>query len=106
MVFATVHLDSFVIERGQNAVGHFAFTAFGERAFCVECGSPLTIHVQHQPDELDIAAGSLDHPSAIDPRFHLYVAEAPAWMNLDDDLPKYDALRPNTRGLADGQIEA
>jgi hypothetical protein len=106
MVFATVHFTRFVIEQGGNRIGRFASTKFGERAYCLQCGSPLTIHVEHQAEEIDIAAGSLDDPGAISPGFHLYVAEAPAWMNLADDLPKYGALRPDTRGLSPGQTEA
>jgi hypothetical protein len=48
---------------------------------------------------------SLDDPDAVQPAFHLYVCRAPTWMNLNDDLPRYEALRPATRGLAAGQTE-
>lgn len=86
-------------------VGNFAST-IGERSFCRACGAPLTIHVRPQPNEIDVAVGTLDNPNSVEPAFHLYVRAAPEWTNLDDGLPQHEALRPNTRGLRAGQIEA
>ncbi len=106
MVFTTVARNAFVVEQGGERVGRFQSTPFGERTFCGGCGAPLTIHVRHQPDEIDVAAGSLDDPDAVTPGFHLYVEEAPAWGAPDDGLPRHDRLRPATRGLAEGQTEA
>ena len=106
MVFATVALDRYVVERGAERVGRFRATTFGERSFCRDCGAPLTIHVDHQPGEIDVAAGSLDAPGAVTPGFHLYTAGAPPWALPEDGLPRYAALRPATRGLAPGQTEA
>jgi hypothetical protein len=106
MVFATVHRDRYRVTAGSDHVGSFASTAFGSRTFCRQCGSPLTIHVRHQPDEIDISVGTLDDPEEVQPAFHLYAAEAPSWMPMMAFLPRYRALRPNTRGLPDGLIEA
>ena len=106
MVFTTVPLRDFQIVQGANQIGNFASTSFGERSFCRACGSPLTIHVRHQPNEIDVAVGTLDSPESVRPEFHLYVAAAPQWTDLDDGLPRYEALRPNTRGLCAGQTEA
>ena len=61
--------------------------------------------VDHQADEIDIAAGSLDDPNSVRPGFRLYAGEAPEWQEMNDDLPKYDALRPTTRGLPPGTTE-
>ena len=66
----------------------------------------MTIHVRHQPDEIDVAVGTLDNPDAVNPDFHLYAAEAPRWAALEDGLPRYEALRPHTRGLRPGQVQA
>ena len=106
MVFTTVPLADYVIEQGEDKVGRFQSISFGERSFCKACGSPLTIHVRHQSDEVDVTVGTLDHPSAIAPAFHLYVSEAPPWACLDDGLERFEALRPTTRGLSQGQTEA
>jgi hypothetical protein len=106
MVFTTVPLANYVIEQGEEQVGRFQSTPFGERTYCGACGSPLTIHVGHQRDEVDVTVGSLDDPGSVSPGFHLYVSEAPPWVLLDDGLPRFEALRPTTRGLRSGQTEA
>lgn len=106
MVFTTIQLDHYRIVAGEDHVGSFASTDFGTRTYCRQCGSPLTIHVRHQPDEIDIAAGTLDDPEEIAPSFHLYAAEAPSWMPMTAFLPRYKALRPKTRGLEEGATEA
>ncbi|ALC11460.1 GFA family protein [Sphingopyxis sp. 113P3] len=76
MVFATVRRACYHIERGADRIGRFASTPFGERSYCRDCAAPLTIHVRHQPGEIDIAVASLDDPDAISPGFHLYAAMA------------------------------
>ncbi|WP_240047604.1 GFA family protein [Sphingomonas panacisoli] len=105
MIFTTVPLFAFVIVDDEGKAGRFASTPTGERSFCTACGTPLTIHVRHQADEIDIAVGSLDDPNAVTPGFHLFARQAPSWTTFTDGLPRYDALRPNTRGLASGQTE-
>jgi hypothetical protein len=102
MVFTTVAKEDFVIERGLDRLAHFASTPFGRRGFCLHCGAPLTISVDHQADEIDVTVGSLDDPGAVTPGFHLFTVEAPVW-SIKDQLPQYDALRPDTRGLRNGQ---
>jgi hypothetical protein len=106
MVFTTVPLEDLQIVQGEDQVGRFASTTFGERSFCRACGSPLTIHVRHQPNEIDVAVGTLDSPDSVKPGFHLYVSAVPKWADLKDGLPQYEALRPETRGLRIGQVEA
>jgi hypothetical protein len=105
MVFTTVPIADFVIDQGAGRLGCFQSTSFGEREFCLDCGAPLTIHVTHQAEEIDIAVGALDAPDTVSPGFHLYVAQAPAWMTFKDGTPCYPALRPATRGLQAGQTE-
>lgn len=106
MVFTTVPLAAFHILRGEESFGRFRSTPFGSRTYCFDCGAPLTIHVRHQPGEIDVAAGSLDDPAAITPAFHLYAGSAPPWALSGDGLPRFDTLRPATRGLAPGQTSA
>jgi hypothetical protein len=105
MVFTTVAKADFEIEIGADRLGQFPSTPFGERGYCRDCGSPLTISVAHQTDEIDVTVGSLDEPDSVTPGFHLYMTEAPGWIRIADQLPQYDALRPETRGLKKGQTE-
>ncbi|QNN65272.1 GFA family protein [Sphingomonas rhizophila] len=88
---------------GADRILAFTPTSFSERRYCGDCGTPLTIHVAHQADELDIAVGSLDDPSAVAPGFHIYMSHAPDWLRPLDGLPTFDELRPATRGLPEGK---
>ena len=86
------------ITAGSDAVGEVALTSFGRRQFCTRCGTPLTIHVDHQADEIDFTVATLDTPDALPPGFHIFVAEAPAWASIADGLPQFAGERPDTRG--------
>ena len=74
-------------------------SSFGRRAFCGECGSPLQVTVDHQPETVDFPIVTLDEPDSVRPEFHIFWRSRVAWFNPGDDLPKHDQFRPNTRGL-------
>jgi hypothetical protein len=97
LAFATVPLADFVVTQG--APRRRRSTSFGERGFCADCGTQLTMHVDHQPDTIDFTLGSLDQPDSVAPGFHIYFASRPAWFDVRDSLPRHDRLRPDPRGL-------
>ena len=105
LVFTTVPVSAMIVESGQDRMGRYQSTSFGERRYCLDCGAPLTIHVRHQATEIDIAAGALDHPELVVPAFHIFASQAPAWALSEDGLPRFAALRPTTRGLTIGQTQ-
>ncbi|MBB5708953.1 GFA family protein [Sphingomonas xinjiangensis] len=98
LVFTTVKLADYVLEQGEDAIGRVKTTEFGERSFCTRCGTPLTIHVDFQGDEIDVTAATLDDPAQVTPGFHIFYAERLSWNEAGDDLPRYDGWRPETRG--------
>jgi hypothetical protein len=99
LAFATVPIMDFVVTRGE--LRQRRSTSFGNRGFCADCGTQLTMHVEHQPDTLDFTLCSLDQPGAVEPRFHIFFASKPAWFDIRDELPRHDGFRPDTRGLSD-----
>jgi hypothetical protein len=99
MVFATVPLADYRLEAGKTAVRRVKSSDFGHRAFCGECGTPLYTHVEHQPDTLDFSVATLDEPGRVRPGFHIFWSSRVPWLEIDDDLPKFDRFRPNTVGL-------
>ena len=99
LAFGTVPATDFVVTAGEESVGQIALTSFGERQFCSRCGTPLTIQVQYQPDEIDFTVASLDQPNRVAPGFHIFTGEAIAWAPIDDGLPRHEGFRPDTRGL-------
>src|ERR671913_169373 len=62
MVFATVLLDDYRFEAGEEQVRRVASSSFGHRTFCGQCGTPLYTHVEHQPATLDFSVATLDQP--------------------------------------------
>ena len=52
------------------------------RTFCDSCGTSLTYETDRRPDEIDITAGSLDHPENFPPTKDVYPEEKLPWVNL------------------------
>ena len=100
MVFATVPVCDHQFTAGEEKVRRVASSSFGHRAFCGECGTPLYMKVDHQPETIDFGVATLDEPSRIRPGFHIFWASRLPWVEMEDGLPKHDRLRPETRGLS------
>ncbi|MBS0505161.1 MAG: GFA family protein [Proteobacteria bacterium] len=100
MAFATIRYGDYEIIEGENAVRKFASSSFGWRMFCGECGTPLAVHVEHQPDTLDFSIATLDEPGRVPPGFHIFYASRIPWAEAGDRLPRHDRFRPDTIGLS------
>jgi hypothetical protein len=99
MAFSTVRTDDFVVTSGSDLLRRVESSSFGRRGFCSECGTPLTISVDFQPDTIDFSIATLDEPGRVRPGFHIFWSSRVAWIEMNDGLPKYDRFRPQTRGL-------
>jgi hypothetical protein len=99
MAFSTVRTDDFVVTSGSTVLRQAESSSFGRRSFCSECGTPLTIRVDFQPDTIDFSIATLDEPGRVRPTFHIFWSSRVPWIEINDDLPKYDRFRPQTRGL-------
>jgi hypothetical protein len=99
MVFASVAEGHYVFTSGEEFVRRASSSSFGHRAFCGQCGTPLYMKVDHQPETVDFSVATLDEPGRVRPGFHIFWSSRVPWLQLDDDLPKFDRFRPDTRGL-------
>ena len=84
--FAPVKREELVFTRGVPKL--FQSSAFAERGFCGECGSPLTYRA-FKSSRVSVTICSLDDPEAAPPEFQLEAQAAISW--LRDCLTK-----PNT----------
>jgi len=100
MVFASVLVENYRITSGAECVGTVASSNFGHRAFCRECGTPLYMKVNHQPETIDFSVTTLDRAELVEPGYHIFWASRLPWIEIDDGLPKHERFRPDTRGLA------
>ena len=99
MVFATVPVGDFRFLGDKGKTGVFRSSTFGRRHYCRDCGTPLTMQVDHQPDTIDFTVATLDKPQLVRPGFHIFFASRIGWFDTADDLPRHDKFRPDTRGL-------
>ena len=97
MAFASVAVADWIIERGEPR--KVKSSDFGHRLSCAQCGTPLAMQVDHQPETVDFSIATLDEPGRIAPSFHIFWSSKVAWFDPGDGLPKYDRFRPGTRGL-------
>jgi hypothetical protein len=99
MVFSSVPVEDMVFLQGEDRLGTFVSSSFGRRRFCKECGTPLTIQIDHQMDTIDFPVATLDEPDDVQPGFHIFYASRVGWFETADDLPRHNRFRPDTRGL-------
>lgn len=60
------------------------------RLFCGKCGTPMAYDSDRFTDEIHFYAASLEDSSGFKPGFHVHCAERVPWIELADDLPKYE----------------
>ena len=106
MAFASVKADEYIFDQGPELVKRVSSSSFGHRGICGNCGTPLFMKVDHQPETVDFSIATLDEPGRVRPGFHIFWASRIPWLSLDDDLPKFDRFRPDTRGLEGTQPPA
>jgi hypothetical protein len=99
MVFASVPAGDLVFVEGGDKVKSYRSSSFGHRKFCGECGTPLLMQVDHQPETVDFSVATLDDPDAVPPGFHIFHASKVGWFEAADTLPSHERFRPDTRGL-------
>jgi len=61
------------------------------RYFCDTCGSPMGFEAEHYAGSMHLYAASLDNPKSFEPTFHVNYASKLAWLELHDELTKYDS---------------
>ncbi|MBP0589915.1 GFA family protein [Paraburkholderia sp. LEh10] len=59
------------------------------RAFCPDCGTPLTYQHDDFPGEIDISTCSLDVPEQVPPEHHTWMSQKLPWIHVSDALPKH-----------------
>ena len=60
------------------------------RHFCRTCGSPLGFEADHYRGGMHLYAASLEKPEEFAPSFHVDHQSKLPWLQMNDDLPKYD----------------
>lgn len=91
--YGTAPRSALVITDPSGALRSFRSSASAKRTFCSNCGSSLFFEPDDEPDQIEIALGTLnDEPESL-PEAHIFVRDKPAWVPILDGLPQYPASR-------------
>jgi hypothetical protein len=85
--FVTFPAAAFSFELGTPQ--QFASSADVVRAFCGDCGSPLTYANRADLETIDVMTVSLDNPEDYPPEDHVWVSHKLEWDVIGDQLPSY-----------------
>lgn len=68
----------------------FQSSAPVRRHFCATCGTPMGFEAEHYPGGMHLYAATMADPSAFAPTFHVNWQDKLPWLDMTDDLPKYE----------------
>ncbi len=88
ITWITLPSDGFAFTSGK--VAEFSSSPAVRRGFCAVCGTTLSYRNIGHPEEVDVAAASLDDPARVEPQDHLMVASRLPWIHMADGLPELD----------------
>ncbi len=72
----------------------YASSPEAERGFCTRCGSSLFWRPV-EGDRIAIMAGTLDTPTGLRAREHIFLSSAGDYYSIDDGLPQHPTWNPN-----------
>jgi hypothetical protein len=64
-----------------------------ERAFCAQCGTPISYRNVARPEEIDLTICSLEQPASVAPADHIWMDDALQWDRPGDGLALHAATR-------------
>ncbi|WP_091925775.1 GFA family protein [Phyllobacterium sp. CL33Tsu] len=59
------------------------------RSFCGDCGTPITLQYDDDPDQLAFYAGTFDTPEKIPPTYNYHEQSRLHWVRCGEELPAH-----------------
>jgi hypothetical protein len=87
VAWGTVDLDQLEFIAGRPALVRSSKNV--QRGFCGVCGTTLTYAHAARAKELDVTLASLEDPSSLAPRAHIWVQDKLPWIRIDDGLAQF-----------------
>jgi hypothetical protein len=85
VAYVVIDKSSFRYARG-TPVG-YASSPGVERTHCGRCGSPISFE---NSKDFALWVGALDDPTKVTPTYHCHTAEQLPWVEITDELPRYE----------------
>ncbi|MGH6952925.1 MAG: GFA family protein [Alphaproteobacteria bacterium] len=79
---------------GRTKAKYFRSSKWAERGFCRACGGTLSYRLVKDPGKIWLAVGSIDDPSKLRPRAHIFTKSMLPWVKLADRLPRFKEFPP------------
>ena len=89
--YAQFSRDGFHITQGEDGLKSYASSPPVKRQFCETCGSTLFFLYANEPNQIWIAAGTLDTDPGVPHGGHIFVGSKAPWYPITDDLPQHEA---------------
>ncbi len=84
--YAMFRSDAFRFTQGEPKF--YQSSAWLERGFCANCGTPVCDRYLKGSDRVYASIGGLDHPEDWPPNGHWGVESQVPWLTIDDGLPR------------------
>jgi len=94
--WALFAVETFGYVKGEPRIYHSS--SFGERRFCGDCGASIEFRLRESASEISINIGTLDAPSLVPPRKHIWTRSQVSWFATADDLPTFLEYEPEKDG--------
>ena len=65
------------------------------RGFCPECGTPIVVKPDANPQFVAIRTASLDDPGWFNPQLDVWTSDAHPWDRMNPALPKSEKYPPS-----------
>ncbi len=93
VTYLGVNTSQFRWVKGEDLVSDYRSSPSGHRGFCRVCGSNLPMPTSGT-ERLFIPAGTLDEDPGTRPQAHIFVGSKAPWVEITDDLPRFDEYPP------------
>jgi hypothetical protein len=87
VAWATVKKSDLSVQKG--AISWHQSSPGVTRGHCANCGTCLTYEHEKEAGYIDVTLNSLDDPSALSPKAHIWVEDKQPWLIIGDDLPQF-----------------
>lgn len=74
---------------GEELVARYESSPGDVRTFCRVCGSTLVTFFRELPEQIGLAAGTLDDDPGVRPSAHVWVGSKAPWWEITDALPQH-----------------
>lgn len=88
--YCAVDRDGFKLTEA-GSLRWFAASDTVRRGFCGECGSSLFFDETTDP-KISLCPGTLDSPTGVREKAHIFVGSKGDYYEVDDELPKYETM--------------